>query len=358
MPLPPCTASDTVGTRVMARVTPVERSQLFAFSSIVIALHVVGWGMAAMAAREYPFLMGLAVLAYTFGLRHAFDADHIAAIDTTTRKLMEPGRRPFGVGFYFALGHSTVVFLMTLAIALTARSIAAEMPVLRTVGSLVGTTISGVFLYAMGIVNLIVLLDVYRVFRSMRRGRYDAAALEAALLKRGFMTRWLGRLFDLVSTPRQMYWVGLLFGLGFDTATEVALLTTAGVAASQALPFAAVLSLPIIFAAGMSLLDSADGVLMCGAYGWAFTNPLRKIFYNLTITGLSVVVALVIGTIQIVTIVTDRILGVHTGIWGVIQDLDFQTMGLLMAGLFVGSWLTSLAVWHFGRLDERLTPSE
>jgi high-affinity nickel-transport protein len=187
----------------------------------------------------------------------------------------------------------------------------------------------------------------------MRRGRYDADALEAALLKRGLLNRWFGRLFDVVSRPRQMYWVGLLFGLGFDTATEVALLTTAGVAASQALPLAAVLSLPVVFAAGMSLLDSADGILMCGAYGWAFTNPLRKIFYNLTITGLSVVVALVIGTIQIVTIVTDRILGIHTGIWGVIQDLDFQTMGALMAALFVGSWLASLAVWHFGGLDKR-----
>jgi high-affinity nickel-transport protein len=341
----------------MARVTPVERSQLFGFSAIVIALHVIGWGMAAMAAREYPFLMGLAGLAYTFGLRHAFDADHIAAIDTTTRKLMQPGHRPFGVGFYFALGHSTVVFLMTLAVALTARSIATEMPMLQAVGSLAGTTISGVFLYVMGIVNLIVLLDVYRAFRAMRRGSYDASAFEAALVGGGLLTRWFGRLFTLVSKPRHMYWIGLLFGLGFDTATEVALLTTAGIAASQALPLTAVLSLPIVFAAGMSLLDSADGVLMCGAYGWAFTNPLRKIFYNLTVTGLSVLVALVIGTIQIVTLVTDRILGVHTGIWGVIQDLDFQTMGLLMVGLFAVSWVASLAVWHFGRLDQRFTPT-
>ena len=339
----------------MARVTAAERGQLFGFSAAVVLLHVVGWGLAALAARDHPFLMGLAGLAYTFGLRHAFDADHIAAIDTTTRKLMTPGRRPFGVGFFFALGHSTIVFVMTLVVAVAARSIATDMPVLRSLGSLAGTTVSGLFLYAMGIINLIVLIDIYRVFRSMRRGRYDGEALEAALLKRGIMHRWFGRLFALVSRPRQMYWVGLLFGLGFDTATEVALLTTAGVAASQALPFAGVLSLPIVFAAGMTLLDSADGVLMCGAYGWAFTNPLRKIFYNLTITGLSVVVALFVGTIQIINIVTDRILGVHTGIWGVIQDLDFQTMGFLMAALFVVSWLTSLAVWHFGGLEERLS---
>jgi high-affinity nickel-transport protein len=337
----------------MPPVSAVEKSQLLIFAGIVVLLHVVGWGMAAAAASDYPFLMGLAGLAYTFGLRHAFDADHIAAIDNTTRKLMMPGRRPFGVGFFFSLGHSTVVFVMTLAVALAARTVTAELPALRSVGSLIGTTISGVFLYAIGIVNLIVLADVYRVFRAMRRGDYDAKALETALLERGLMNRWFGKLFRLVSRPRQMYWVGLLFGLGFDTATEVALLTTAGVVASQALPLTAVLSLPIIFAAGMSLLDSADGVLMCGAYGWAFDNPLRKVFYNLTITGLSVVVALVVGTIELVAIVTDRILGIHTGIWGVVQDLDFQTMGYVVAGLFVASWLASMAVWRLGRLEDR-----
>src|SRR5262245_21546813 len=220
----------------MARVTPVERSQLFAFSAGVIALHAVGWGMAAMAAREYPFLMGLAGLAYTFGLRHAFDADHIAAIDTTTRKLMQPGRRPFGVGFFFALGHSTVVLLLTLAVALTARSIATDLPMLVTVFSFVGTAHSVAFLCGMAIAHLIVPQDVHREFRAMRRGRYDASAFDATLVGGGFLTRAFGRVFNLVSRPRQMYWVGLLFGLGFDTATEVALLTTAGIAASQALP--------------------------------------------------------------------------------------------------------------------------
>jgi len=338
----------------MSRVSPVEKSQLWSFAGVIVTLHVVGWGMAAIAAREYPFLMGLAGLAYTFGLRHAFDVDHIAAIDNTTRKLMAPSRRPFGVGFFFALGHSTVVLLMTLAVVLAARTVAAELPALRVLGSYVGTTISGVFLYAMGIVNLIVLIDVYRVFVAMQRGRYDAEALEATLLKRGLVNRWFGGLFKLVSRPRHMYWVGLLFGLGFDTATEVALLTTAGVVASQDLPLVAVLSLPIVFAAGMSLMDSADGIMMCGAYGWAFANPLRKVFYNLTITGLSVVVALFVGTIQLVSIVTDRVLNIHTGIWGVIQELDFQTIGYLVAALFALSWLASMAVWHFGGLGREL----
>jgi high-affinity nickel-transport protein len=336
-----------------SRVSASERAQLITFAAVVVALHVIGFGVIAFYAREYPFLLGLAGLAYTFGLRHAFDADHIAAIDNTTRKLMAPDGRPFGVGFFFSLGHSSVVFVMTLAIALLARSVATELPALKSVGSLVGTTISGVFLYAIGIVNLVVLADVYRVFRAMRRGQYDAEALEATLLQRGVISRWFRGLFRLITRPRQMYWVGLLFGLGFDTATEVALMTTAGVAASQALPLAAVLSLPVVFAAGMSLMDSADGVLMCGAYGWAFANPLRKVFYNLTITGLSVVVALFVGTIELVSIVTDRVLHMHHGIWGVIQDLDVQTMGFLVAGLFVVSWIASLAVWRFARLEER-----
>lgn len=335
------------------RTTPGERLQLLVFAGVIVILHVMGWGLVAAYATEYPFLVGLAGLAYTFGVRHAFDADHIAAIDNTTRKLMVPGQRPFGVGFFFSLGHSSVVFVMTLAVALAARAVTRELPFLQSVGSLIGTTVSGVFLCVIGLINLVVLADVYRVFRAMRRGDYDPAELEAALLQRGFLNRWFGGLFRLISRPRQMYWVGLLFGLGFDTATEVALMTTAGVVAAQALPLAAVLSLPIVFAAGMSLMDSADGVLMCGAYGWAFANPLRKVFYNLTITGLSVVVALFVGAVELVSIVTDRMLDVHTGPWGAIQRLDVQTMGYLVAGLFIGCWVASLAVWHLGRLEER-----
>jgi len=330
-----------------------ERHELARFIAVIVALHVVGWGLVWWTARAYPFVIGLAGLAYSFGLRHAFDADHIAAIDNTTRKLMTGGSRPLGVGFFFSLGHSTVVLLLTVAIAAAAHLVTTELPHMREMGSLVGTTVSGVFLYAIGILNLIVMIDVVRVLRAMRRGEYDAQELEARLLQRGVIARWFSGLFRLVSRPRQMYWIGLLFGLGFDTASEVGLLTTAGVAATQALPMAAILSLPIVFAAGMSLLDSADGVMMCGAYGWAFNNPLRKIFYNLTVTGLSVAVALFIGTIELVSIVTARWLDVHTGIWGAIQQLDLQTMGFAVAGLFLFSWIASGAVWRFGRLEER-----
>jgi high-affinity nickel-transport protein len=198
---------------------------------------------------------------------------------------------------------------------------------------------------------LIVMIDILRVLRAMRRGDFDADRLEARLLTRGVMSRWFGPLFRLVARPSHMYWLGLLFGLGFDTATEVGLLTTAGVAASQALPLFAVLSLPLVFAAGMSLVDSADGVLMCGAYGWAFANPLRKVFYNLTVTGLSVVVALFIGTVELTSIVTDRVLHVHSGVWGAIQRLDSQTMGYLVAGLAL-SWLVSTALWRFGGWED------
>jgi high-affinity nickel-transport protein len=337
-----------------ARFTDAERSQLTIFVTAIALLHLVGWGLAwFVVVPRYPFMWGFAGLAYTLGLRHAFDADHIAAIDNTTRKLMDGEQRPLGVGFFFSLGHSTVVFVLTLAIAVATHTVTSEMPQLRAVGGYIGTSISGVFLYVIGIVNLIVLLDMIRVFRTMQRGEYDAAALEAHLLRRGWMNRWFSGLFRVVTKPRHMYWVGLLFGLGFDTATEVALLTTAGVAASQALPLSAVLVLPIVFAAGMSLLDSADGILMCGAYGWAFANPLRKIFYNLTVTGLSVVVALFIGTIELVSIVTDRILDVHTGIWGALQRLDSQSMGLAVALLFVLCWAISVAVWRLGKFEER-----
>jgi high-affinity nickel-transport protein len=337
---------------MLRSLTPPERLQLRGYGAVILALHVVGWGLVYLAASDYPFLVGLAGLAYTFGLRHAFDADHIAAIDNTTRKLMAGQSRPLGVGFFFALGHSSVVFIMTLAIAVAAHAIGGALPSMRSAGELIGTTVSGVFLYAIGIVNLLVMLDVLRVFRAMRRGdSVNARQLEARLQSGGLMGRWFRGVFGLVTRPRHLYWVGLLFGLGFDTATEVALLTTAGVAASQALPLWAVLSLPIVFAAGMSLLDTADGVLMCGAYGWALDNPLKKVFYNLSVTGLSVVVALFVGTIELVAIVTDRFLNLHTGIWGTIQAIEFETMGYAIVALFVVSWLVSVVVWRFARLD-------
>jgi len=329
-----------------------DKPRLFALGAVVLALHVLGWGAIWLLAADYPVLLGLAGLAYSFGLRHAFDADHIAAIDNTTRRLMHEDRRPLGVGLYFSLGHSTVVFLMTLAVALAAQAMAGSMPWLHDAGRLVGTTVSGVFLYVIGILNLIVMIDVYRVFRRLVRGDASPADMEARLLHGGFITRWFGGLFRLVRRPWQMYLVGFLFGLGFDTATEIALLTTAGLAASQSLPLVGVLALPVVFAAGMTLMDTADGILMCGAYGWAFANPLRKVFYNLTITGLSVAVALIVGTLQLASIAADRLAMPDSGVWSAVRSFDAQAAGYLVAGLFIASWIVSLGVWKLGRFDQ------
>jgi high-affinity nickel-transport protein len=332
-----------------------DRPRLVALGAVVLALHALGWGgVWWLAGPEHPMLLGLAGLAYSFGLRHAFDADHIAAIDNTTRRLMHEDVRPLGVGLYFSLGHSSVVFLMTLAIALATQAMTTGLPRLHEIGQYVGTTVSGLFLYVIGFVNLLVMVDVYRVFRRVQRGDGDAAELEARLRQRGFVTRWLGGLFRLVTRPWHMYLIGFLFGLGFDTATEIGLLTTAGIAASQALPLAGVLTLPIVFAAGMSLMDTVDGVLMCGAYGWAFANPLRKVFYNLTVTGLSVAVALLVGTIELLSIAASRFTALHGGVWDAVRGWDSQAMGVLVAALFIASWLVSLGVWKLGRFDQRV----
>ncbi len=338
-----------------------ERQQIWKLGGLVALLHVLGWGTVwFVVAPRYPFMLGLAGLAYAFGLRHAFDADHIAAIDNTTRKLMREGPRPLGVGFFFSLGHSSVVLLLTVAVAAATQSVAMELPRLHAIGQYVGTMVSGAFLYLIGILNLLVMIDIYRVFRAMQRGEADPGELEERLLQRGLMSRWFGRLFNLVTRPWHMYVVGFLFGLGFDTATEIGLLTTAGVAASQALPFIAVLTLPIVFAAGMSLMDSADGIVMCGAYGWAFANPLRKVFYNLTVTGLSVVVALFVGTIELGSILGSllHVDANDSSWWSAVQHLDLQTMGYAVVALFVCSWIVSLVIWRVCRVEERWLSAE
>ncbi len=335
--------------------TPAVRSQsltrqVLPLGLTVVALHVVGWtGVWWFGGSSHPTLLGLAGLAYAFGLRHAFDADHIAAIDNTTRRLMNEDRRPLGVGLYFSLGHSSVVLLMTLALAFATNTLASEIPRLHEIGQYIGTTISGLFLYLIGILNLVVMVDVYRVFRRMRQGDYDVEAAEAVLLERGFMTRWFSGLFRLVTRPRHMYLVGFLFGLGFDTATEIGLLTMAGLAASQALPIAAVLTLPIVFAAGMSLMDTADGLLMCGAYGWALDHPMRKVFYNLTVTGLSVVVALAVGTIELLSIAAGRFTALQGAFWDGVRHWNSQATGYAVVALFLGSWVVSVGVWKWGR---------
>jgi high-affinity nickel-transport protein len=300
--------------------------------------------------------VGIGVTAYTLGLRHAFDADHISAIDNTTRKLMSEGKRPLSVGFWFSLGHSTVVLSLALLISAGVRAL--DGPVKnhhstlhRTTG-IVGTAVSGGFLYLIAAINLAILLGIVKVFREMRTGRYDEASLERQLDSRGLMNRVFGRLTKAVAKPGHMYPVGLLFGLGFDTASEVALLVIAGGAGAAGLPWYAILCLPILFAAGMSLMDSIDGSFMNFAYGWALSKPVRKVFYNLTITGLSVAVALVIGTIEIGGLISSK-LDLSGSFWSWVENVDLNSLGLVIVAIFLGTWGIALSIWRFGRIEER-----
>jgi high-affinity nickel-transport protein len=330
-----------------------EWLRLSGFGGAVLALHLAGWGLFLLYSRHNPALAGLGTLAYTFGLRHAFDADHIAAIDNTTRKLLQQGKRPLGVGFFFSLGHSTIVFALAGGLAVAAKTVNAQIPSFQTYGGTIGASVSGTFLWIIGILNLLVLLDVVRIFRELRGGTYDAERLEERLLDRGFMNRiFVGRFFRLITKSWQMYPLGVLFGLGFDTATEVGLLALAAGVATHHVPFLAVLSLPILFAAGMSLMDTADGAFMSQAYGWAFSNPIRKVYYNITVTSLSVAVALVIGTIELLQVLAAQ-LGLESGFWSWLNALDFGTVGYAVAALFVLTWVLSVGIWKLRRIEER-----
>jgi high-affinity nickel-transport protein len=348
----------------MHRPTRADARPLTLMAVVVVGLHVLGWvTLAAVVAPQHLpvghaqfFGIGLGLTAYTLGMRHAFDADHIAAIDNTTRKLLAEEKRPLTVGFWFSLGHSSVVFVLVGLLAFGIRSLAGQIEnggsTLHAVTGMVGTLVSGTFLYLIGILNLVVLVGILRVFRDMRRGRYDEATLEDHLNNRGLMNRFLGGLTKSITKPWQIYPVGVLFGLGFDTATEVGLLVLAGGAAAFQLPWYAILTLPVLFAAGMSLLDSIDGCLMNYAYGWAFSRPVRKVYYNITVTALSVAVALLIGTVELAGILADK-LSVDSGPLAWAGGLDLNNVGFVIVGLFVVTWVVAMAVWRFGRVEER-----
>jgi nickel/cobalt transporter (NiCoT) family protein len=296
--------------------------RLLGLAGAVVLLHAVGWGLYFWYSRSTPALAGLGTLAYTFGLRHAFDADHIAAIDNTTRKLLHDGKRPLGVGFFFSLGHSAIVFALTAGLAFTAGVVSS----LHRAGSTIGVSISGTFLLVVGLLNLFVLADIVRA-------RRDDEWLERRLLDRGLLSRFvLVRIGGRIDASWKMAPLGALFGLGLDTATEIALLAIAAGAATHKVPLPAILALPTLFAAGMSLLDTADGVAMCRAYGWAFASPVRKVYYNMTVTSLSIVVALAIGVIELL----QATLGLH--------PLDLGKLGYLVVALFLGTWAVSVAM--------------
>jgi high-affinity nickel-transport protein len=328
-----------------AEFTGAEWLRLSGFGAAVVFLHVLGWGLFAYYSRSNPALAGLGLLAYTFGLRHAFDADHIAAIDNTTRKLLQERKRPLGTGFFFSLGHSSIVFALATGLALAAHTVDARVPSFQAYGGIVGAGVSATFLWLIGLLNLAVLIDVVRIFLGMRRGELDETQLEQRLQDRGFMNRFfVGGLARKITASWQMFPLGVLFGLGFDTASEVGLLALAAGVATHHVPFLAVISLPLLFAAGMSLMDTADGAFMTHAYGWAFSNPVRKVFYNMTVTSLSVTVALVIGTVELL-----QVLSVSS--W--VDGLDFGTLGYGVVGLFVLTWAVSFAFWKLRRIEER-----
>ncbi|MGI9184809.1 MAG: HoxN/HupN/NixA family nickel/cobalt transporter [Solirubrobacteraceae bacterium] len=350
--------------RVKASMTREEWRRAGYMAAVIAGLHVIGFGILILvvAPVKYKlgasgtFAIGTGITAYTLGMRHAFDADHISAIDNTTRKFMSEGKRPLSVGFFFSLGHSTIVFLLAFLLAVGVKALSGPVKNgqsgLHKATNVIGTTVSGTFLYIIAILNIIILVSILKIFFEMRRGTYDERQLEEQLNSRGFMNRFFGHHLNKIREPWQMYPVGVLFGLGFDTATEIALLVLAGSAGAAGLPFYAIICLPVLFAAGMSLLDTIDGSFMNFAYGWAFSKPVRKVYYNITITGLSIAVALFIGTIELVGLLTDK-LGLRGSVADWFQNFNINTAGFIIVGMFVGTWAIALAVWRFGRIEEK-----
>ena len=340
-----------------------ERARVGGMLATILGINALGWGIFALAILPHHFRyrglgigVGLAITAWTLGLRHAFDADHIAAIDNSTRKLMADGKRPLGSGFFFALGHSSVIMVVGVGITIAAKSVfrAVVTPSsgFETAGGVVGTALSASFLLVIAALNVLVLAGILRVFRDMRRGVYDEQELEAQLQSRGLMYRFFGRLIRSINHTWQLYFVGAAFGIGFDTATEVLLLAGTAAAATQGLPWYAVLTLPMLFSGGLMLCDSLDGLFMNVAYGWAFSRPVRKVFYNITITALSVAVAFLVGSIEIVGLLSSK-LHLHGWFGDYMASFDLNKAGYIVAGLFVVVWAGALSIWRFGKVEAR-----
>jgi high-affinity nickel-transport protein len=330
------------------------RGRVISMYGLLIGVNVGAWLWALIAFHQYPVLLGTAFLAYTFGLRHAVDADHIAAIDNVTRKLMQQGKRPVAVGFFFSLGHSTIVFGLSVAIALTSVALKNRFDSFESVGGIIGTSVSAFFLLAIAVANILILASVYHTFQRVKNGgTYVDEDLNLILAKRGFFGRIFRNLFRLIDHSWQMYPVGFLFGLGFDTATEVGLLGISATEAAKGLSIWSILVFPTLFTAGMALIDSTDSILMLGAYGWAFVKPIRKLYYNMTITFVSIVVALLIGGIETLGLIGDQF-KMQGGFWDAIGSLNdnFGIIGFVIIGVFVVSWIASLAIYKMNKYDE------
>ncbi len=329
------------------------RNKIIGIYAFLIAFNVLAWVFAfAGFSVRYPELLGTALLAYTFGLRHSVDADHISAIDNVTRKLMQENKKPIGVGFFFSLGHSTVVVALSVAIAIAATFIQGSLPALKNAGGLIGTSVSALFLFVIALINGLVLWEIFQTFQKVRRGEeYSEQTLDEFLNQRGIMGRFFRPLLRMVDASWKMYPVGVLFGLGFDTATEVGLLGIAATAAGKGMPVLFILIFPMLFTAGMCLLDTTDGILMLGAYGWAFVKPVRKLYYNLNITLVSVLVAVVVGTIEVLSIIAMEF-HLSGGLWDPLVNLDFGVLGGIIIGLFLLSWVISTIIYKVKRYDD------
>jgi high-affinity nickel-transport protein len=346
-----------------------EWGRLAAMFAFILAINALGWGIFVLYVMPHHFDykgeggspglgigFGVAVTAWFLGFRHAFDADHISCIDNTTRKLMADGKRPLGTGFFFSFGHSTVIVAVGVGITVAARAVFGAVvnpdSAFQSTGGTIGTVISAAFLYLIAVLNLIVLAGIFKVFREMRSGTYDEAQLEAQLQARGLMYRFFGRFMRSINHTWQLYFVGMVFGIGFDTTTEVVLLAATAYAAIQGLPYFAVLALPFLFAGGMMLFDTLDGAFMNFAYGWAFARPVRKVYYNLVITGLSIGAAFIIGTIELLGVLTGE-LHLRGAFWDLMANFNINVAGFVIAAMFVAVWAAALAYWRWGKVEDR-----
>ncbi len=338
--------------RLWHTASPDLKLRLVAVYGTLAVLNIGGLLAILFAARSYPLLLGLGLTAYGFGLRHAVDPDHIAAIDNTTRKLMQDGKRPVAVGFFFSFGHSTVVMLLSILLAVSARLIKQHLSELQSVGGVIGTAVSGLFLILIAIINMVVLADIVAAWKhAVDDGIYDDRTLDMHLANRGFFSRLLRPLLRLVGDSWAMYPIGFLFGLGFDTASEVGLLSMAAVTGASGVPIGYVLLLPILFAAGMSLVDTSDGVAMLGAYGWAVLRPIRKLYYNITITSVSILIALLVGGVEMLQLIGQET-EARGAVWDKLQGIPLANMGFYIIAIFMVSWLISLLIYRIHRVDD------
>jgi high-affinity nickel-transport protein len=348
-----------------------EWGRLTAMLVFILAINVLGWGIFILYVMPHHFDykgeggsqglgvgLGVAITAWFLGFRHAFDADHISCIDNTTRKLMADGKRPLASGFFFSFGHSTVIVAVGVGITIAARAVFGAVvnpsSAYETAGGTIGTALSASFLYLIAVLNLIVLAGIFKVFRQMRKGTYDEEELEAQLQARGLMYRFFGRFMRSINHTWQLYFVGLVFGIGFDTATEVVLLSATAYAAIQGLPYFAVLALPFLFSGGMMLFDTLDGAFMNFAYGWAFARPVRKVYYNLVITALSIGAAFIIGTIELLGVLTSEV-HLHGAFWDLMANFNINVAGFVIAGMFILVWAVALIYWRAGNVEDKWT---